>query len=411
MKPKGKIKKSLDKKRLLIVLVSVFVGAVVLFGAVFGIIAAVRNARAAMKYRSTYLSAGVASYLASTYKTDFIKGLGIEVTDTPDFWNSEYKDGISYADTLRQETERYIRNVVAGSYLFDRYATLTSYERAAIKNAAEERLDYLYNGDKNKFNSDTSMMGFDYSDFLDATEMLYKYGRARNAIYGDNGEVLTAAAYYRECDKYYKQYSHVKLLFIRTESEFVTDENGNRVTENGKDKTEPLNSFEKAERLGDIADIAAAIDALKSGENMQMTPLLFDTYLEKYSYDIEFDRGGYYFAPDSEYTSLFINNPDGIDDYKEIALTALSMEEGEYEKVQYGDGICYIYKYEREAGAYAFGRYSDFFSDFYSLAADYLYFENLNAISEEVEIRDKFRAIDPVNLPYNTYITARVEVN
>ena len=398
------------KVRPLRVLIIVFLSLVLCFGAVFGIIAAVRNAKAVMKYGSVYLSEGVASYLAATYKTSFIKGLGIDVYDSPEFWEREFRDGVSYGELLREETESYIRQVVAGTYLFDRYTSLTRDEKKAIKRAAEEKLDYLYNSDKNAFNESAGSMGFDYSDFEEATEMLYKYSRARSAIYGSEGEVLSSsAAYYGQCDRYYEKYSHVKLLFIRTETEYVTDENGNRVTENGKDKTEPLNSADRAQRLADISAIATAIEALKTGENMQMTPLLFDTYLEKYSYDDEFDKGGYYFAPDSAYTALYLNNPEGITDYKAIAKTALEMEEGEYAKVQYNDGICYIYKYEREERAYTISRYSEFFEDFYSLAADYLYYENLKVIASEVDVREKFYNIDPALIPKNAYVIAKVE--
>ena len=410
MKTKGKTKRSANKRKPLIILISVFVGAVICFGAVFGIIAAVKNKRAVMKYGNIYLTEGVANYLAATNKTYFIRRLGMEITDSPEFWDRDSGDGRTYGEILRADTEAYIKEVVAANYLFDRYSSLTSAEKSAIKKAASDRIDLIYDGDMDKFNEEASKMGFDYSDFVEGTKMLYKYEKARAAIYGQDGEVLSNGGYYSECDKYYEFYSHVKLLFIRTESEFVTDEDGNRIDgPDGKHQTEELSSAEKTKRLEDIAAIDAAIEALKSGGNMQMTPQMFDSYLEKYSYDYELSLGGYYFSPYSSYTDLYLTQQEGLPSYADIANAALEAELYEYVRIEHEDGICYLYKYDREQYAYAIDSYSEFFEDFYSLASYYLYYENLKAISGEVEVREKFGRIDPVSLPYNTYIIASVE--
>lgn len=409
MKKKLKNERRKSNKRLLIILISVFLGAVVCFGAVFGIIAAAKSGRAVMKYKGTYVSPGVANYLAATHKTHFIASLGIEVFDSPEFWASQCKDGRTYGELLAEDTERYIREVVAGSYIFDRYTSLTSSEKKAIKNAVKSRIDYLFDGDMDEFSRVAATMGFDYADFLEATKMLYKHKNAKAAIFGSDGSNLLGA--YADCDKYYEKYSHVKLLFIRTESEFATDENGNRVVgPDGKDKVDPLNSTEREKRLKDIADIDAAILALENGENFQMSAEYFDSFLKKYSYDTEFDMGGYYFAPNSEYTALFYEKIDGKASYADIADAALKAEIGDFVKVEYEDGICYVYKYEREQYAYGKDRYAEFFEDFYSDAADYLYPELLSSIAQEVTVKDRFYAVDPIYMPYNTYIIASVEL-
>ena len=52
-------------KRMLIILISVLLGAVIIFGAVFGIIIGVRNASYVMRYDNVGIDSGVASYLVS----------------------------------------------------------------------------------------------------------------------------------------------------------------------------------------------------------------------------------------------------------------------------------------------------------------------------------------------------------
>ena len=281
-------------------------------------------------------------------------------------------------------------------------------DEEAIKSAVRSRIEYLFDGDMEEFEAVARTMGFDYNDFLEGTKMLYKYSNAKAAIFGADGSNLVGA--YADCDKYFEEYSHVKLLFIRTESEYVTDESGNRVLgSDGKDKTEPLNSAEKDKRIKDIAAIDAAIAALESGDNFQMSAEYFDSFLEKYSYDKEFDMGGYYFAPASEYTALYYEAIDGKAIYKDIAEAALEADIGDFVKVEYEDGVCYVYKYEREQYAYAKERYEEFFEDFYSDAATYLFPEILGLLSDEVTVKDRFYDIDPVYIPYNTYIVAKVE--
>jgi hypothetical protein len=117
--------------------------------------------------------------------------------------------------------------------------------REEIDRQIEETLSYRAGGSKAEFNKKTEAMGFDFSDFCEAQEILYKAERAGVAIYGENGEVLASDSYLGLCNNYLKNhYSHVKLLFIRTRDDFAVDEDGNRIEGDEGDELRDLTEAE-----------------------------------------------------------------------------------------------------------------------------------------------------------------------
>ena len=133
--------------------VVITVALALLFGAVMGIILAVRNARAVVSYGGVRMDKGVASYLAATYKDIYIKKLidnQIYAYDHEEFWKEEYEEGVTFGELLRSETENYIRSVAVGAYLFDRYSTLSREEKKNIRDAAEAVLSDKAGGDRTR---------------------------------------------------------------------------------------------------------------------------------------------------------------------------------------------------------------------------------------------------------------------
>lgn len=392
------------RSRVTIIVVCSVLAAIIAFGAIFGGIIAARDASYLMEYDGVGIDTGVASYLTSYFKSRYISYLnqsGVSVTDSESFWNSP--SGVldnTYGDYLEYETKDYIKQLIAANVLFDRYAKLSDSDESAIDAAVKEILDFRHGGSKSEFNAATVQYGFDYDDFCRATEMLYKAWAAKVKIFGTNGSNMGAFAEYR--DEFLGEYSRVKLLFVRTENKFVTDENGNRVKgDDGYDLTVDLTDEEKAERQARIEEIRAALAGISDGT---VAPERFDELLAS-DYN-EGDRSvsarnGYYFNKNSDFTIDFYEAlPDVVE-------KSLSMSVSETAEVDCGFAVCFIYKEPVAEGAYENTDEAWCFSDFNVLAAESLYEQMLKELSAEVDVRDKWSDISPIKIPYQTDYNAR----
>lgn len=401
--------KKQDKKRVrpIIIFVIVFLSLLLIAGIILGTVAIVRNARAVVKYDGVYIDEGVTNYLAATFKSNYLailqRDMGVDAFDDPLFWNSEAEGGTTYADMLERETLSYIKSVAVGAYLFDRVSSLTSAEKKAVKKSCQDFLDLNFSSDEDRFNSEAAGMNFDYDDMCDATMLIYKAGLATRAIYGEGGNTLKNSGSTADLEYVLSQYTHVGILIIRKDTEFLINSEGNRVEVDGKDQVYELSSAEKAERASDIARIRELITGYENDLDEQMSPVAFENYLKKYDYGYDYTESGYYFSPLSEYTAWFDKN-----EVEGVVEAAFGMKMGEYRELDLGFATCFLYKYEPAAGAYLDSSLSGFFTDFYSDGALYLYSRAVAELIPEVTVKDRFYDIDLVNLPYNWELVVRV---
>ena len=391
--------------RIAIIVVCAFLAAVLLFGIIFGSIIATRNANYVMTCDGYGIDTGVASYLVSYFKARYITYLrqsGLDVTDTSEFWASS--TGVfenTYGDYLKYETEEYVKQLVAACALFDKYTTLSASDKEAIKVAAEEILEFRHNGSKTEFNAATAQYGFDYDDFYRGTEMLYKAWAVSAKIFGSNGENIVS--YPDQYESYIGNYARVKLLFIRTENKFVTDESGNRLRgDDGNDLTVDLTEEEKAVRQLRIEELRTVIAGINDGI---VAPERFDELLNS-DYN-EGDRSsnarnGYYFLEGSSFTTSFA---EGL---PEVVEGALQLEVGMATEIDCGFGVCFILREGVAAGAYENTDESWCFSDYKVLASVALYQKMLAEMAKNVEMRDKWSLISPITSPYTTDYIARL---
>ena len=382
------------KNRFLTIFICIFASVVLTFGAVLGIVAGVRSARAVVTYENVRVDAGALRYLAAYYKVTYIKALrasGVNANDDERFWNRTDESGKTYRELYTESFEGYIRALVASANVFLTYSSYTKADEASVMATVEDVLTYQAGGSEKEFNKAAEKYGFDYDDFCSAAELLYQAGKAKSVIYGNDGEALGYSA--EESKKYFETYSHVSLLFIRTEEVFVTDDEGNLVYgDDGNVLTREMTEEERAERLSMIDKLTAAIESKKVGGDHQITTQMFELYLEKSDGDAEMHEKGYYFNKNASATQEFYA------EFPEIVDTALEMELYDYARVDCSIGVCFIYKYDPTDGAYSDSE-NLFFSDFYSDAADYLYEDILNTLSPEIRVKDKFFETDYVAIP------------
>ena len=382
------------KNRFLTIFVCIFVTVALIFGATLGVIMGVKNAKAVVTYGSVRIEEGAMRYLSAYYKLSYIRALkiaGVRVSDTEEFWNSVSESGKTQGELYNESFEGYIRSLVASANNYLTESSYTAADKASVEATLEEVLTYKAKGSVDEFNRISEKYGFDYDDFCDAAKILYMAERAKYILYGSDGENL--ASFPDECAKYLETYSRVKLMFIRDKEVFQTDDEGNYVYgDNGNVLLREMTDEEKALRLGYIETLDAAIEARKNGGDKQITPEMFDIYLEKSDGDSKMHNKGYYFNENADATAEFAS------EFPEVVERALEMNVGEYEKVECSIGVCYIYKEQVVAGAYS-DEENLFFSDFYADASEYLYADILETLAPEVTVKDKFFEVNYSEVP------------
>lgn len=401
----------MSRNKIVLIIICIFVISVLILGITLGIILGVRNRNAALSYEGVRIGVGECAFLASVCKSEFLNAYAAEgAEDTSSFWNSKHEGGDTYAALLRTGTENYIKEILIKNYLFERFCTLDDMDEISVKRAVKEILEFRAGGSEEKFNEIYKDYGFDFEDLRSASYLLYKAGCVADRIYGEGGANMQS--FTEECDEFFEGYSHVKLLFIRTENKFLLDEDGNRViNENGEDTLVALTSDEMAQRQQLISEIRESIQAYEDKtDGLRMTPEYFNLLLTEHGEgDPNRNSDGYYFSEASSFTLDFISNEDGTvdSDRSAIVKSSLSMEENGYAELSYSGGVCFIYKYANKDRAYTDTDEGGFFSDFYSLASEAAFSDALEELIPMVKVNDKFSRIDPISVPYREIFTPK----
>ena len=404
------------------VVVAVSLCLVLLFGIILGTVLVVKSANAYVSLNGITFERGVCSYFASSYKTEYIASLqrqGIDARDTADFWSRKtVVDGkeYTYGELLESNTAAYIKGIIVGNYLFDRYGKLTDDDKAKINEVIDDTLEYKASSSKRRFNELSREYGFDYSDFVDAVTYKYKAEQAKRLIYGESGSSMSASDYKDVRDEYYNEhYSRVLLVFIRTADTFVTDDRGNFVITtdvygNNVYEMRELSESEIEDRNSTINELRDYIDAKKNG--IQTDTSITSDYLSamgtRYSAEnnSNFVLTGYYFADNSAYTRSF--------PLDSVADMVMDLKIGEYSYTEYdddsdgaNDGICFALRLPLEEEGYSKTTNKEFFTDFYSNLSVTHYAQMLEDLSGSVVIKDKFYQLDFASLPYNSVFGIR----
>ncbi len=386
------------KNKFLLIFICIFLSLVLLFGAGLGITTAVLNSNAVVRYGSCRIDRGEARYLAAYYKGVYIRSLvadGVSAYDTPYFWNSEAENGKTHLQNLKESFGDYLSYLVITNTIFDDNSSLGKADRKIIERTSKQILSSSNADTKEKFNAQFKPYGYGYADFLDALEIIYKSEGAINALYGLDGEMLREMD--DECNEYLDEYAHTYLIFIRRNTAFIVDGEGNRVPDkNGNDSMRDLTEEEKAQREEMINTLRTYI----AEDRMSAETLRY--YLERSDGDKSMHLKGYYFNENAEATKDF------AEVFPEIVSKAYEMRIGEYAEVECPeiDGVCFIYKDEAVRGAYL-DTEDPFFSDFYKNATAYLFPRLIEDMEEEVIFGKNFDKLDLLSIPKDTNYTVK----
>lgn len=425
-------------RRIIITVICVILALAIILGAVLGIITAVRNSSYVMKADRVGIDKGVANYLISLYKYDYV--ISYEgAKDTDEFWNKARVTGTE-GDLFNLQATRHLKQIVAANALFDQYTKLTKDDKKRIDLAVNEVLNFKASGSENTFNEKAKDMGFDFDDFKKASEMIYKANIVAVRVFGENGANMPSL-FGDFCDSFYEDnYVKAKILIIRTENtfayetdsngEFVLDEKGEKIPiydtdEDGNKihRTRPLSTAEKAERLDYIARLDSLVAQLTEKPDSVHTRNTFDSLLEEIAvkYDENVLTGvtdGYYLFRKSYVSEDYGKEQIIRSSYTErlgldhIVKQAYALETNEIYVYESGAAVdddstdsysykCYVVKENAKKGAYSDSSLEHFFRDFNALAAYFLYAELIEEKTDDVKLTKKWDAIDPVAIPMN----------
>lgn len=414
-------------RRIIIITVCVILALAILLGAVLGIVTAVRNASYVMKIDRVGIDKGVASFLISLYKYEYVASY-TGASDSDSFWNKARVTGTE-GDLFNYEATEYLKEILAANALFDSYAKLTNEDKKKINLATTEILNFKASGSEKTFNEKTKEFGFDFDDFKRGSEMIYKASVVLTRVFGDGGSNMQTM-FGDWCNTFYENnYIKAKILIIRTEDTFKYDENGEAVyeTDAGGNKihaTRPLTPAEKEERLQYVTKLDSLAAALRESPNSTITRNQFNNLLteiaEKYNENVTSAvKDGYYLMRKTNVETGYGNEQLITSDYTgkmnidHIVRELYSLDEGEIYVYESGAAVaeddavssfsykCYAYRMEKNEGAYADSTLEHFFWDFNSLAAYFLYVDLIKEKVSDVELKKKWDDMNPVSIPMN----------
>ena len=371
--------------RILTTAVCIFLSLVLAVGAGFGIYFAILEANTLVKNENVRMDEGTVRVFASYYKKlhlNTLKSAGYSnASDTQSFWQSLHENGKTQAEVYRESLDSYISGIAAAANLYLTSYKLTDDDKAFIKSKTEAFISYY--GSEDEFNKLTEKFGFDYDDFCRAMELSYTANVAYGSLYGSRGEALKSSKYASRLEDYLSKYVRVKLIFISTD--LVYDEELKEYRDQN-----PSEQFVRNE----------AINRLKSAiEEGRVVEVTFDEYLSDKDNpndgNTEYGLVGYYFARGAEETERY--------EYPEIVDAALGMGINEAKVVETEDGYAFLYRCEPVSGAYNMDEVPGL-SDFYENAAFEFFNEDIELVSGEVILKEKYRELDFLSIPANDRI-------
>jgi len=175
----------------------------------------------------------------------------------------------------------------------------------------------------------------------------------------------------------------------KTERIFVTDKQGNKVTED----------FSATEKLEIEAEANDIMDLVKE-QNYDLFEELITVYDKNYSIESEEDRGGMiYISSDESYSAGAELMNDMYEKISEIDIGGKLLYKSD-------SGYHIIMRYEPEAGAYSNAKYEFYFKSFVTNLVNELFFDRIEPYTANITINEKFKKevdISTITPNYNFY--------
>lgn len=317
-----------------------------------------------MKYGDSEISENEFVYYLATYKGRF-KQSYTDFSDTAEFYASEIADGVTYETYLFDIITDNVKRTLVCDALFDEMDL-------KLNGSIEEEIDYYIDdyiteyagGSKNQFNAALSEYGINVSMLKKIYLRDEKATAVFNAMYGSSGTnpiTDTERAEYLE-----DNYVRVRHIYVNDKYVYATDEDGYAMyTEDGYKQTRQLTDEELEAKN---ALIAAIDESLTDGDDFEA---IYDAFSEDKYYE-----NGYYLTRTTDFIS-------------DVVSSAFDLDEGEWVKIVSDYGTHYIKRLPLDESPWDDDANSDFFENYDTDVAEYLFGEYIDELLPSVETNDE----------------------
>ncbi len=312
--------------------------------------------KTAMEYDGCRITTNMYSYWLSQIKSGYVSSSN----DTEDYWKTEYADGGTYAEKLKEIVDFNVKvNLVCMSLFDDMKLKVSAEEKNEIDTAINDLLTSY--GSKSELNSMLANFGINVNILKDIYNIDLKASKVYEALYADGG---TRAIDDEALDRFYKEnYSRIDIIFVYDSFEYKKDENGNLIFNQSTETYEKisLTDEQKANKKSLAEDIYKKAEA---GEDFAELKKQYNEYPDGNKYEL-----GYFISA---------NDIDSFD--SDIYLAVSKMNIGDVKKIEKDGAICIVKRNELTEKPYVDESYKDMFENI----VDYCEEADFNAFMSEL---------------------------
>ena len=298
------------------------------------------SSESVMTYGSHSINENEFSYYLATYKGKYAQTY-TDFKNTPEYFSSVVTDdGQTVEDVLYSAVVHNVEMTLVCEQMFDDYGlSLSRSVEDTINSYIDDFVDEYADGSRNKFNAALGAYGVNINMLKKIYLRDEKVSALYDALYGTNGIIgITDEDRQNYLDENYVRVRHI---YVNNKYMYATDEDGvQEYTDDGLRKKRELTAEELAAKQ---ALIDAIDESLAEGAD-------FDEVYDAFSED-KYYKNGYYIS-------------DNMDFIEDVTDSAMSLEVGEYKKIETDYGTHYIMRLEMDEKPWENEDNSDFFDGY-----------------------------------------------
>ncbi len=318
-----------------------------------------------MTYGSHSINENEFSYYLATYKGKYAQTYA-DFKNTPEYFSSVVTDdGQTVEDVLYSAVVHNVEMTLVCEQMFDDYGlSLSRSVEDTINSYIDDFVDEYADGSRNKFNAALGAYGVNINMLKKIYLRDEKVSALYDALYGTNGIIgITDEDRQNYLDENYVRVRHI---YVNNKYMYATDEDGvQEYTDDGLRKKRELTAEELAAKQ---ALIDAIDESIAEGAD-------FDEVYDAFSED-KYYKNGYYIS----------ENMDFIED---VTDSAMSLEVGEYKKIETDYGTHYIMRLEMDEKPWENEDNSDFFDGYDTTVGQALFADMAEEKISEVVLNEK----------------------
>ncbi len=323
------------------------------------------SSESVMTYGSHSINENEFSYYLATYKGKYAQTYA-DFKNTPEYFSSVVTDdGQTVEDVLYSAVVHNVEMTLVCEQMFDDYGlSLSRSVEDTINSYIGDFVDEYADGSRNKFNAALGAYGVNINMLKKIYLRDEKVSALYDALYGTNGIIgITDEDRQNYLDENYVRVRHI---YVNNKYMYATDEDGvQEYTDDGLRKKRELTAEELAAKQ---ALIDAIDESLAEGAD-------FDEVYDAFSED-KYYKNGYYIS----------ENMDFIED---VTDSAMSLEVGEYKKIETDYGTHYIMRLEMDEKPWENEDNSDFFDGYDTTVGQALFADMTEEKISEVVLNEE----------------------